>query len=146
MLCASQGATRVTGPPGVAVSDSKSFRPVAVRELVHVSKDGYELPVYLAVSAPYFPAETEGMEAYAGCLVQTCDDPDLAVEMFGADEMEALLAGLEYIELFLANVLKVGDGGELRTTSGQPFDPSGSVLLKESRRRRANRRTSALPE
>jgi hypothetical protein len=108
------------------------FMPIAARDLVLVRADGYQMPVYVAVGAPYSPAKADEMKQYAGCLVLTCDEPDLATEIYGADEMEALIAALEFIESFLRRLV-VESGGQLRGSDGHPFDPAGSTLLKESR-------------
>lgn len=114
------------------MSNEKSFVPIASRQLVFVGPDSYEMPVHVAIGAPYTPARAEELKGYAGCLVLTTDDPALATEVFGADEMEALIAGLEFIESFLTKLAAMG-GGRLTTVDGKPFDPAGSVLLKQSR-------------
>lgn len=111
-----------------------SFVAIAERDLIFVGSDGYQMPIHVAVGAPYSNARTEGMEKYAACLVLTCDDPELTTEMFGGDEMEALVAALEFIESFLQNLVRVYDG-KLTTPDGTPFDPAGSMLLQETRKR-----------
>jgi hypothetical protein len=120
---------------------SSMFHHIAERHLVYVSANGHEMPMYVAVGQPYFPAQAEEMKSKAGCLVLTCDDPDLATELHGDDEMEALVAALEYLELFLINVVQVG-GGSLRTVAGAPFDASGSPLLRASRALLSKKRAS----
>lgn len=111
-----------------------TFVAIAERDLIFVGSDGHQTSIHVAVGAPYANAITAGMEKYAGCLVLTCDDPELTTEMFGEDEMEALVAALEFIESFLQNLVRVY-GGKLTTPDGAPFDPAGSVLLKEFRKR-----------
>ncbi|CAN7442273.1 hypothetical protein LJR118_002928 [Acidovorax sp. LjRoot118] len=110
-----------------------SFLATTERDLIFVGSDGYQMPIHVAVGAPYANARTEGMEKYAACLFLTCDDPELTTEIFGGDEMEALAAALEFIESFLQKLVRVY-GGKLTTPDGTPFDPAGSMLLKESRR------------
>lgn len=105
----------------------RAFSPIAERDLVLMAKD-YQLPVHVAIGAPYPGAKTEGMEHYAGCQVLTCDDEDLAVEVVGADTIEALEAATRYIQIFL---LKLAADGELRHKDGSRFDPSGSPLIKQ---------------
>jgi hypothetical protein len=119
------------------MKDQAEFVPMAQRDLILVRPDGYQMPIHVAVGAPYAKATSEGMEDHAACLVLTCDEPDLATEVFGQDEMEALTAGLEFIETFLTNL--TDDGGKLTSPDGAPFDPSGSILLKESRKLSARR-------
>lgn len=111
-----------------------SFVAIAERDLIFFGFDGHQIPIHVAVGAPYANAKTKGMEKYAGCLVLTCEDPELATEMFGEDEMEALVAALEFIELFLRNLVRVHEG-KLTTPNGTPFDPAGSMLLQECRKR-----------
>ncbi|MCW7541277.1 hypothetical protein OOT46_26045 [Aquabacterium sp. A7-Y] len=108
------------------------FIPVASRDLIFVGPDQYEMSVHVAIGAPYTPAQAEDMKGYAGCLVLTCDDPTLATEIHGADEMEALMAGLDFIESFLKR-LAVEGKGRLKTLDGLPFDPNGSALLQQQR-------------
>ena len=105
------------------------------------------MPIHVAIGAPYAEAEAEEAKGRAGCLVLTCDDPDLTTEITGADEMEALLAGLEFLQSFLVNLESIG-GGKLKALDGSPFDPNGSILLQESRaiqaRKNARRSGDAL--
>jgi hypothetical protein len=108
------------------------FVPIASRNLIFVGPTGYEMPIHVAISAPYAEAKAEEAKGRAGCLVVTCDDPDLTTEITGADEMEALLAGLEFLQSFLVNLESIG-GGKLKALDGSPFDPNGSILLQESR-------------
>jgi hypothetical protein len=116
----------------------REFVPIAERDLILVGSDGYEMPVHVAVGAPYEPADAKEMEGYAGCQVLACDDSRLATEVLGADKMEALVAALEFIESFLKQMV-VEAGGPLKTIEGQHFDPSGSALLKASRRLQSRR-------
>ncbi len=74
----------------------------------------------------------EGTEHLAGCEVLTYDDPDLATEVCGRDEMEALSVALNFLELYLINVVEK-TSGKLRNADGSPVDPLGSIFLKESR-------------
>jgi hypothetical protein len=123
------------------------FVPIATRNLIFVGPTGYEMPIHIAISAPYAEAKAEEAKGEAGCLVLTCDDPDLTTEITGADEMEALLAGLEFLQSFLVNLESIG-GGKLKALDGSPFDPNGSILLQESRaiqaRKTARRSTDNL--
>lgn len=105
------------------------FVPIAERHLVFVGPDLRESPLDVAIGPPYRPAMEEAMRAYAACLVWTNDDPALFTEVFGADEMEALIAGLEFIERHLTMHVTLG-GGVLKTIEGNAFDPAGSFLLQ----------------
>lgn len=108
------------------------FVPIAARNLIFIGPDGHEMPIHVAISAPYAEAKAEEARGEAGCLVLTCDDADLATEITGVDEMEALLAGLEFLQSFLVN-LESMSGGTLKALDGSPFDANGSILLQESR-------------
>ena len=113
--------------------EDKFFSPIASRTLVFVGANDSKAELYIAIGAPYFPARTEGMEQMAACQVLTCNEPSLATEVFGIDEMEALMAALEFLELFLVSLVKKKGGGRLTLDDGSPYDPAGSILLKESR-------------
>jgi len=115
--------------------DKEKFSAIASRDLLFVSQDGVKRPMHVAVGRPYFPAEEPEMrmQNYAGCKVLTCDDPDLAVEVIGADQMEALSAALEYLTLFLRK-LSQESGGELLNQNGTRFDPDGSPFFRQFRK------------
>ena len=51
------------------------FIPIAFRDLIFVGPDGYEMPIHIAIGAPYAEAKAEEAKGEAGCLVLTCDDP-----------------------------------------------------------------------
>ncbi|SHN36831.1 hypothetical protein [Rhizobacter sp. OV335] len=129
------------------MTSAARFVSLASRDLIFVGPDGYEMPIHVAISAPYADAKAEEAKGEAGCLVLTCDDPDLTTEITGADEMEALLAGREFLQSFLVNLESIG-GGKLKALDGSPFDPNGSILLQESRaiqaRKNARRSTENL--
>lgn len=116
------------------------FVPIASRSLIFIGPDGYEMPIHVAISAPCAEAKAEEAKGEAGCLVLTCDDPDLATEITGVDEMEALLAGLEFLQSFLVNLEAIG-GGALKALDGSTFDANGSILLQESRAIQARKKT-----
>ena len=119
---------------GEPMDQQRDFVPIASRDLTFIGSDGFRMSIHVAISAPYMPADTEGMEQLAACQVLTCSDPTLATEVFGADKVEALVAGLEFLELFLVNLVRTSGGGQLVLGDGSVFDPAGSILLKESRR------------
>lgn len=131
----------------IALDPIPRFFPIASRNLIFVGPTGYEMPIHVAISAPYAEAEAEEAKGRAGCLVLTCDDPDLTTEITGSDEMEALLAGLEFLQSFPVNLESIG-GGRLKALDGSPFGPNGSILLQESRaiqvRKNARRSTENL--
>lgn len=109
-----------------------SFSPVTERKLVLVRPDGYESEIYVAVGSPYTQAAAPEMAKYAACQILTCDDKDLTTEVYGQDPLEALVAALEFIELFLYRLVE-NTRGELRYPDGRSFDPKGSILLQQSR-------------
>jgi hypothetical protein len=90
------------------------------------------MPIYVAISAPYRPASLRGAQDQAGCLVLTCDDPNLATEISGFDELEALAAAVSFLQLYLIKITEE-TGGQLKTTGGSPVDPSGSIFLQQMR-------------
>jgi hypothetical protein len=116
------------------MGEQRDFVSIASRDLIFVGPDEFRMSIHVAISAPYKPADAEGMEKLAACQVLTCDEPTLATEVFGSDEIEALIAGLEFLEFFLVNLAKSSGGGQLFLEDGSVFDPAGSILLKESRR------------
>jgi hypothetical protein len=122
----------------MAAKRTRRFKAIASRDLILVMPDGFEKPIHVAIGAPYKPAQSEGMEQYAACLVLACDEPSLATESFGADELEALIAGVQFIESFLLALVDKS-GGHLKMPDGAPFDPRGSILLRETRRLQAKR-------
>jgi hypothetical protein len=109
-----------------------TFSPVTERRLILVRPDGYESEIYVAVGSPYTQAAAPEMAEYAACQILTCDDTDLTTEVYGKDSLEALVAALEFIELFLFRLIE-NTRGELRYPDGRSFDPRGSVLLQQSR-------------
>ena len=119
------------------MTSAARFVSIASRDLIFVGPAGYEMPIHVAIGAPYAEAKAEEAKGEAGCLVLTCDDPDLTTEITGADEMEALLAGLEFLQSFLVNLESIG--GKLKAVDGSPFDPNGSILLQEFRAIQARR-------
>jgi hypothetical protein len=127
----------------VTMAQADRFVPIASRDLIFVGPDGYEMPIHVAISAPYAEAVAQEMKGQAACLVLTCDDPDLATEITGADEMEALLAGLEFLQSFLVNLATTGKGS-LKTVDGLPFDHDGSIQLQEFRAIQARKRDRTL--
>ncbi len=110
------------------------FKQIASRQLIFVSAAQHRMEVFIAIGEPYRPARTPGMAELAACQVLTCDDPALASEVTGRDEMEALAAAVEFLDLFLINTIRQSGGGALFQPDGTVYDPSGSVQLREFRR------------
>lgn len=108
----------------------KRFTPIASRDLIFVNADKFETPIHVAIGAPYAPALADEAKHYAGCMVLTCEDPELATEVFGIDEFEALEVALSFLRLFLSK-LAATEGGELLNKDRSKFDPEGSPLLKQ---------------
>jgi hypothetical protein len=90
------------------------------------------MPIHVAIGAPYRPATMPGLQDQAGCLVLTCDDPDLATEICGFDELEALAAALSFLQLYLIKITEE-TSGKLTMMDGSPVDPSGSMFLRQMR-------------
>lgn len=122
----------ITSTDNPATNPTRNFVPIASRDLLLVAPDGHKMPIHVAISAPYAEARFPTMKGSAACLVLTSANPDLAIEIPGADSMEALLAGLEFLQAFLQNLASAG-GGTLTTADGASFDPGGSPLLQEFR-------------
>lgn len=114
-------------------SNPPPFRPLVSRTLMLVRPGGVDVPVHVAVGAPYRPATGKGLEDQAGCLVLTCDDPDLSVEVSGFDEFEALVSAVSFLQQFL---IKITDemGGRLQTLDGRPVDPVSSAFRRQIQR------------
>jgi hypothetical protein len=113
---------------------ARKFVPIAERDLIFTNSDGYESAIHVAISAPYKPAQDDAMKEHAGCLVLTCEEEELAAEVFGIDEMEALNAGLEFLRTFLSQLVKQGT---VTYADGSAFHPDGSPLLRGLARGRA---------
>lgn len=106
------------------------FQPMVSRSLKLIRPDGIDIPIYVAAGIPYRPAIMKGFEDQAGCLVLTCDDPDLTTEVCGFDEFEALAAAVSSLQLYLVKIVEE-TGGQLQTLDGRPVDPIGSVFLRQ---------------
>jgi hypothetical protein len=115
------------------MENERRFEPIASRDLLLVRADGMEIPIHVAIGAPYPLVRVEGSECSAGCLVLTCDDPDLASEVVGSDLMEALAVALSFLELYLIKIVEETDG-VLQNADGSAFRPDGSIFLREARR------------
>ena len=102
--------------------------------------NGREMPIDVAIGAPYAPARTEGQEKMSGCLLSTSDDEALAIEILGKDNLEALEMAVRHIRLFLCEL--VSRGGELRYLDGSKFEPEGSQILKQFKEHAAKIRKS----
>jgi hypothetical protein len=115
-----------------AMKNAPAFNAIASRDFVIVKPDGSKIPVHVAIGAPYRPAKHARAGNKVGCLVLTCDDPDLATEIWGSDEMDVVAIALALIDIHLIQMIKE-TGGELQNLAGAPVDPSGSEALKETR-------------
>jgi hypothetical protein len=104
------------------------FVPIARRDLKFSTSPTVALDVILALSAPYRPAKTPMGSGNAACMVLTCDDPDLAIEVSGNDEFEALEMALIHLEKFL-DTLSSDKRGKLLNQDGTPFEPKNVALF-----------------
>lgn len=114
------------------MSSRASLDTIVSRHLVLARPDAPDLPIDIAIGVPYARTDEKGMPGGAGCLVWTNDDPLCFTEVFGADEMEALICGLTFLENYLIQWEKTTNG-RLRTLDGRPFDPKGSEELQAYR-------------
>jgi|GEM_PF-3213455 len=114
------------------MNQARHLVPIASRDLLLVAPDGHATRIHVAIGAPYAAAVCPTLKGSAACQVLTSANPDLVTEIPGADPMEALLAGLEFLQAFLLNLVSVG-GGTLTSADGSSFEPGGSPLLQEFR-------------
>lgn len=105
-----------------------TFVPIARRDLKY-SSPTHSLDVVLAISAPYRPPKTPlAAGKTAACMVQDCDDPTLALEIGGDDELEALEMGLMHLEKFI-EALSSDKTGKLLNQDGTPFEAKNASLM-----------------
>jgi len=104
------------------------FIPIARRDLKFVTSPTFALDVIVALSAPYRPLKTPIAGANAACMVLTCDDPELAIEISGADEFEALQMALIHLEKFL-DTLCADKTGRLLNSDGTTFEAKNVSLF-----------------
>lgn len=104
------------------------FTAVARRDLKFVTSKTFVRDVVLAISLPYRPPETPMGLGPAACMVLTCDDPEMTVEISGKDELEALQKALLHIERFL-DVLVADKTGKLLNKDGTPFERQNVTLF-----------------
>jgi hypothetical protein len=86
--------------------NAPAFNAIASRDFVIVKPDGSKIPVHVAIGAPYRPAKHARAGNKVGCLVLTCDDPDLATEIWGSDEMDVVAIALALIDIHLIQMIK----------------------------------------
>lgn len=111
-----------------AMSQKLPFTAVARRHLKFRTSKAFTRDVILAISLPYRPPKTPTGVGPAACMVLTCDDPELAIEVSGKDELEALQMALLHIERFL-DVLAADSSGKLLNKDGTPFERQDVTLF-----------------
>jgi hypothetical protein len=105
-----------------------TFVPIARRDLKYASPT-HSFDIVLAISAPYRPPKTPSAAGMtAACMIQDCDDPGLALEIGGNDELEALQLGLMHLEKFI-EVLSAEKTGKLLNQDGTPFEAKNASLM-----------------
>lgn len=105
------------------------FTAVARRDLKFVtSKKAFARDVILAISLPYRPPQTDMGLGPVACMVLTCDDPEMTVEVSGKDELEALQKALLHIERFV-DVLAADKTGKLVNKDGTPLERQNVTLF-----------------
>ena len=105
-----------------------TFVPIARRDLKCVSPTR-SIDIVLAISAPYRPPRTPAAAgAIAACMVQDSNDPNLALEIGGQDEFEALEMAIIHLETFIQR-LASNKAGKLLNPDGTPFEAKNMNLV-----------------
>ena len=105
-----------------------TFVPIARRDLKYVSQTR-SIDIVLAISAPYRPPQTPTAAGkVAACMIQDSDDPNLALEIGGQDEFEALEMAIIHLETFI-RTLTSDKAGKLLNRDGTPFEAKQTNLV-----------------
>jgi len=104
------------------------FTAVARRDLKFATSKTFARNVVLAISLPYSPPKTPMGLGEVACMVLTCDDPEMTVEVSGKDELEVLQKALLHIEKFV-DVLAADKTGKLLNKDGTPFERQNVTLF-----------------
>jgi hypothetical protein len=110
-------------------NQGKIFRKLVEREFLYTTKDGTSTKIYVAISKPYKIADSSLDDVKAGCQFLLCDDPDLATEVPGTDEWEALHGAICTVEFYLLELSR-RKGVTLTYLDGSKYGLGSPMILQ----------------